>query len=88
MKKYFLGGTAILAITAVAAINVSLGAKNNDFSVVSLANIEALADENNASNCPGGYCSSTDSFGDKCSACCPGGKNPKCSFGSCECNPC
>jgi hypothetical protein len=44
MKKYFLVGIA--AIAAVAAINVNLGTKSNDLSDISLANVEALADEN------------------------------------------
>jgi hypothetical protein len=43
MKKKIFGGIAVLAITAVAVVNVNLGAKSNDLSDVSLANIEALA---------------------------------------------
>jgi hypothetical protein len=45
MKKKFLGGIAVLAIAAVAAINVSLGTKSDNLSEVSLANVEALAQE-------------------------------------------
>jgi hypothetical protein len=46
MKKYILGGIAAVAIAAVAVTNVNLGAKGNDLSDVSLANVEALATEN------------------------------------------
>jgi hypothetical protein len=53
MKKYLLGGAAILAIAAVAAVNVSLGTKSDDLSNVFLANVEALAG-NELSDCPNG----------------------------------
>jgi hypothetical protein len=45
MKKKIFGGIAVLAIAAVAVMNVNLGTKNNDLSAVSLANVEALAIE-------------------------------------------
>jgi hypothetical protein len=43
MKKKILGGIAVLAIVAVAVVDVNLGAKSNDLSDLSLANVEALA---------------------------------------------
>jgi hypothetical protein len=50
MKKKILGGIAVLAIVVVAVINVNLGAKSNDLSDLSLANVEALAYEFNNQN--------------------------------------
>jgi hypothetical protein len=52
MNKKFLYGIAVLAIAAVAAFNVNLGSKSDNLSGVSLANVEALADE--TSGCPHG----------------------------------
>ena len=43
MKRKILGGIAILAIAAVAALNVNLGNQGNWLSDISLANVEALA---------------------------------------------
>ncbi len=43
MKKQFFCGLAVLAIAIVAAFNVSLNAPKNNFSTISLANVEALA---------------------------------------------
>ncbi|MDR1582346.1 MAG: NVEALA domain-containing protein [Prevotellaceae bacterium] len=61
MKKKIFGGIAILAIAAVAVINVNLSSKSNDLSSVSLANIEALAQNakkalayEETSECPNG----------------------------------
>jgi hypothetical protein len=45
MKKKILGGIAILAIAAVAVFNVNFNSQSNDLSDVSLANVEALAQE-------------------------------------------
>jgi hypothetical protein len=46
MKKKIVYGIAVLAIAAVAVINVSLSSQqNNELSDLSLANIEALAQE-------------------------------------------
>jgi hypothetical protein len=45
MKKFILGGIAVLAIAAVAVVNVNLGSKSSDLSTISLANVEALAIE-------------------------------------------
>jgi hypothetical protein len=45
MKKYILGGIALLMIAAIAAWNVSLNLQRNDLSRLSLANVEALAYE-------------------------------------------
>jgi hypothetical protein len=46
MKKKILGGIAVLAIAAVAALNVSFSAQSSNLSDISLANVEALADNN------------------------------------------
>ena len=43
MKKKFLYGFAVLAIAAVAAVNVTLSSNKYGLSDVSLANVEALA---------------------------------------------
>lgn len=43
MKKQNIGGLAVLAITAVAAFNISLNSQENKLSAISMANIEALA---------------------------------------------
>lgn len=47
MKKFIFGGIAVLAVTAVAAWNVSVnfGSQKSELSDISLANVEALADE-------------------------------------------
>ena len=87
MKKKIILGFAVLAIAAVAAFNVNLNTnQKSDMSLLALANVEALADgEINPSNCPGGYCNWSDSWGNKCSACCPTGKDPICNSYGCEC---
>jgi hypothetical protein len=45
MSRRILGGIALLAIAAVAAWNVNLSTKSNNLSSISLANVEALADD-------------------------------------------
>jgi hypothetical protein len=52
MKKFILGGIAVLAIAAVAVVNVNLGSKSSDLSTISLANVEALATGESSD----GYC--------------------------------
>jgi hypothetical protein len=43
-KNYIIGSIALLAVAAIAAINVTVNSqKNNELSAVSLANVEALA---------------------------------------------
>jgi hypothetical protein len=88
MKKCIFSGVALFVIAVIAAFNVSLDTKNNnDWSMVSLANVDMLAQaETRAENCPGGYCDYSNSWGDECSACCPGGKNPKCNSSGCGCS--
>jgi hypothetical protein len=89
MKTKIFGGIAVLAIAAVATWNVSvnISSERDKLSEISLANVEALAQEGgNARDCPGGYCSWRDSWGNSCTACCPGGKNPACNSYSCSCN--
>ena len=45
MKKIFFGSIAVIAIAAISAWNLNIN--SNGFSDVSLANVEALADETN-----------------------------------------
>jgi hypothetical protein len=45
MNKIILGGIAVLAITAVVAWTMGLNSQKNDLSSISLANVEALAQE-------------------------------------------
>lgn len=47
MKKKIVGGIAVLAIAAVAAFNVNLNAQEERLSNISLANLEALAQNEN-----------------------------------------
>jgi hypothetical protein len=86
MHKQILGGIAIIAITGIAVWNVNLSTNSNDLSTISLANIEALAEESGIANCPGGSCSYSNNFGASCSVCCPRGKNPRCNSWGCECS--
>ena len=50
-----------------------------------LANVEALANLEATTKCPGGSCSHTFSNGDKCTACCPEGDRPECNVHGCTC---
>jgi len=45
MKHKIFGGIAVLAIAAAIAFNVTLSKQSNGLSNVSLANVEALAEE-------------------------------------------
>ena len=45
MKKKIFGGMIVLAIVAVAAFNMNFNLKNNQFTSLTLANVEALASE-------------------------------------------
>jgi hypothetical protein len=49
MKKKILSGIVLFAIAAVAAWNVNLNSQSDDLSGISLANVEALADDESAS---------------------------------------
>ena len=49
MKKIIFGCIAVIAIAVVAAFNVNLNTKS-DISLLTLANVEALAEENNGKN--------------------------------------
>jgi hypothetical protein len=48
MNTKILGGIVVLAIVAVGAWNVSINLQNNDLSSLSLANVEALAQNENS----------------------------------------
>jgi hypothetical protein len=50
MRKYIFGCVALLAIAVVATWNVNLGSKNDQLSRISLANVEALAADDNDNN--------------------------------------
>jgi hypothetical protein len=52
MRKKFLSGSALLAIAAVAGWNVSINSQGDNLSDVSLANMEALAGENDSVSIP------------------------------------
>jgi hypothetical protein len=86
MRKVILGGIAAIVIAVVAAVNVNLNSQNDNLlSDLALANVEALAQEGNTGNCPGGSsCSYSNSPG-TCTVCCPAGKNPKCDVFGCTC---
>jgi hypothetical protein len=63
MKKIILGGIAVVVIAAVAAWNMGLNSQKSDLSDISLANVEALAQESSSSHCnrlceewPSTYC--------------------------------
>jgi hypothetical protein len=56
MKKRIIIGTMIVAtIVAVATINVSLNPQSKNLSALSLANLEALANEENGCHNTNGY---------------------------------
>ena len=87
MGKKIMTYIAVLAIIAVATFNLSFHTQSGKLSNISLINVEALAEEGqNAQACPGGYCSYTNSYGNKCEACAPTGKNPSCTAFGCTCN--
>ena len=54
MKKKLLYGFAVLAITVLAVFNMNLISQENGLSDVSLANVEALA-QNEGYDCDDGY---------------------------------
>ena len=56
MKKKILVGFAALAIAAVAALNVNFGTNGYKLSDISLANVEALAQDENGGNSPEWTC--------------------------------
>jgi hypothetical protein len=54
MKKVIFSGIVVLAIAAIAAINVNLNSQNeNLLSDLALANVEALASGEGGNACPG-----------------------------------
>jgi len=65
MKKKIFGGIAVLAIAAVAILNVNFVSKTNSMSDVKFSNVEALASESGTPSCTGpkseatGYCNCT-----------------------------
>jgi hypothetical protein len=92
MKKYILGGIAALMIAAVAAwnVNVSINQKN-ELSLLELANVEALAN-NNEQGTGARSCSISWKVGAlgfsverSCSVTCDVGYNAKCAEKKCEC---
>ena len=76
----------------VVGVNINLNDDNVNLSDLALSNLEILAQSEsggdcNVQNCPGGCCDFTSgSTGDRCSACCPEGKNPTCNSSGCNCS--
>jgi hypothetical protein len=60
MKKKILGGIAVLAIAAIAAMNVNLNTTSGNLSDTSLANVEVLAYGENIDGKAYVHCSGTD----------------------------
>lgn len=88
MKKKILGGVLVLVIVAIMSFNITHETNNNNFSFLSLENIEALAGENDdRSRC------STEWFANvmgqtvklSCSADCPSGQRAQCKQNNCKC---
>lgn len=80
---------SFVTVSAIAGVAIYNFQKENQLVMTDLAlmNIEALAsNEGNTTDCPGGYCSHRNSFGEFCEACCPKGKNPTCDTFGCSCN--
>ena len=51
MKKKILIGIAILTVAVAIAFNLNLNAKSSNLSDITLANVEALANENDSNDC-------------------------------------
>jgi hypothetical protein len=86
MKKKILIGIAAVAVATIAAVNVNYALQGDDLSELSVANLEALAQESgNTRDCPGGSCSYSNPYSGNCTACCPSGKNPRCDSFGCTC---
>ena len=87
-KKVFLRLCAIVLFTCAitVGVNITLNGVNVNLNDITLSNIEILAQNEggNTTDCPGGWCDWDDVF-ISCHACCPGGKNPKCSAFGCQC---
>jgi hypothetical protein len=81
MKKYFLCGIALLAIAATTVFNVNLNSQNKNLSVGALANIEALASEEDGTSLSC-YCAlmsdSSCAVNNNGSSLCASGVNVKC----------
>jgi hypothetical protein len=54
MKKKILIGLAAVAVATIAAVNITIYSQNSDLSALSLANVEALAQESGRGWCYGG----------------------------------
>ena len=78
----------IVVVVATISINEVQSEKYLTFSDLDLENINALAngEGGNTKDCPGGYCSRTNSVGEFCEACCPAAKNPSCDSFGCSCS--
>jgi hypothetical protein len=50
MKKRIFIGIATIAVATITAVNVNIALQGSDLSALSLANVEALAGENNGNN--------------------------------------
>jgi len=73
MKKKILGGVAVMAVAAVAALNLNFSNNQHNLSELSLSNVEALASGesggviNCGNTCNGAKCGTfTDNNGNSC----------------------
>ena len=88
-KKVYVRAFLLFVLTSVVSfsLNVALKGTNVRLSDISISNIEILAQtEGNPTDCPGGWCSTNGVFSN-CTACCPAGKKPECTFYDCQCIP-
>ncbi len=90
MKKKILSIVGSIAIIALMVFNIQFSTIDNigNFTLSSLV-MQALADGEGVSNCPGGSCTGYQTINGitskVCDACCPEGKSPTCTTFSCTC---
>ena len=78
-KVFFSSFFGVVLFAGAILVGVSFNLNNASMSDIALSNIKILAqNENGDSECPGGSCGFTWNDGNSCFACCPEGKNPKC----------
>ena len=61
MKRKVIGGMAVLIIATVVIFNMNIGSKSSNLSDISLANVEALAQDEDSLNKPKGQTCETKS---------------------------
>ena len=82
MKRKILIISAVMGITGAVAWNVNYGSQNEEISVFSLANIEALSDPENGSACKWSQVSCPGLFGGTREVCLDDGDGNTCICGS------